>query len=80
MEDTFLSILFLITSLNIKAQTIRDKSGFKKGTVENNGTVRDKNGFKTATIKDGVVRDKSGFKIGTAKGVSKKKAAYLFYF
>lgn len=65
---TILSALFsllLMSTINVDAQTLRDKSGMRIGEIESNGTVRDRSGMRIGEIDSrGTIRDKSGMRIG----------------
>ena len=61
--------------------TYRDEYGREIGSVDSDGTVRDEYGRSTGNIdNDGTVRDEYGRSIGSSEGVSKKTAAYSFFF
>jgi hypothetical protein len=61
--------------------TIRNSSGSSIGKVDSDGTVRNSSGSSIGKVdKDGTVRNSSGSSIGSANGVSKEKAAVVFFF
>ena len=81
IRSLFAIILFYTSPVIAISQDLRDKSGIKTGSVDEDGAIRDKSGIKTGSFDEhNNIRDKSGIKIGSADGVDKKKAAALFFF
>ena len=61
--------------------TYRDEYGREIGRVDDDGTVRDEYGRSIGKVDDdGTIRDEYGRSIGSSSGVSKKTAAYSYFF
>ena len=78
---TIIGLVAMMATLPMEAQTVRNSSNMKVGSIESNGTIRNSSNMYIGKIEsDGTVRNGSNMTIGSARGVKREHAAVFFFF